>query len=218
VEGLADGCQALGTPVTGGNVSFYNQTGTTPINPTPVVGVLGVHDDVRRRLSMAFITEGAPVMLLGETREEFGGSEWAHVVYGHLGGLPPLVDLAAERALASVLVAGAREGVLAAAHDLSDGGLSQALVESCLRGGLGCRIALAGDPFVELFSESVARAVVAVRVGGEARLTALCEAAGVPVRRLGVIGGDALEIEDVFSIPLSELREAHQVTLPRYVG
>jgi phosphoribosylformylglycinamidine synthase II len=218
VEGLADACHALGTPVTGGNVSFYNQTGETPINPTPVVGVLGVHDDVRRRLSMAFITEGAPLVLLGETREEFGGSEWAHVVYGHLGGLPPRVDLAAERALASVLVAGAREGILAAAHDLSDGGLSQTLVESCLRGGLGCRVSLTGDPFVELFSESVARAVVAVRPGSEARLTALCEAAGVPSRRLGVIGGDALEVEDVFSIPLAELREAHQVTLPHYVG
>jgi phosphoribosylformylglycinamidine synthase len=218
VEGLADACHALGTPVTGGNVSFYNQTGTTPINPTPVVGVLGVHDDVRRRLSMAFITEGASLVLLGETREEFGGSEWAHVVYGHLGGLPPLVDLAAERALASVLVTAGRDGILAAAHDLSDGGLSQALVESCLRGGLGCRIALPGDPFVELFSESVARAVVAVRAGGEAKLLALCEAAGMPARRLGVIGGDALEIEDVFSIPLSELREAHQVTLPRYMG
>ena len=100
VEGLADACQVLGTPVTGGNVSFYNQTGATPINPTPVVGVLGVHDDVRRRLSMAFIVDGASLFLLGQTREEFGGSEWAHVVYGHLGGLPPLVDLPAEIALA----------------------------------------------------------------------------------------------------------------------
>jgi phosphoribosylformylglycinamidine synthase II len=218
VEGLADACQALGTPVTGGNVSFYNQTGDTAINPTPVIGVLGVHDDVRRRLSMAFLTEGASIVLLGETREEFGGSEWAHVVYGHLGGLPPRVDLAAERALASVLVAGAREGILAAAHDLSEGGLSQALVESCLRGGLGCRVSLPGDPFVELFSESVARAVVAVRPGDAARLATLCEDAGVPARHLGVVGGDALEIDDVFAIPLAELRQAHQVTLPGYAG
>jgi phosphoribosylformylglycinamidine synthase II len=218
VEGLADACHALGTPVTGGNVSFYNQTGHTPINPTPVVGVLGVHDDVRRRLSMAFISEGVQLLLLGETREEFGGSEWAHVAHDHLGGLPPLVDLAAERTLASVLVAAAREGILAAAHDLSDGGLCQALVESCLRGGLGCRVSLSDDPFVELFSESVARAVVAVRHGSELRLAALCVAAGVPARRIGVVGGDALEVEGVFSIPLSELRDAHQDTLPRLVG
>ncbi|MGH3392352.1 MAG: AIR synthase-related protein, partial [Actinomadura sp.] len=228
VEGLADGCRVLGTPVTGGNVSFYNQTGSTAINPTPVVGVLGIHDDVRRRVSMAFAADGATLLLLGETREEFGGSEWAHVVYGHLGGLPPLVDLAAEAALASVLVTGAREGLLAAAHDLSDGGLSQALTESCLRGGLGCQVTLPGDPFVSLFSESVARAVVAVRPGNEARLTALCEAARVPVTRLGVVGGDALtvsgqapgggEAQQLFTIPLHELREAHESLLPSYAS
>jgi phosphoribosylformylglycinamidine synthase II len=224
VEGLADACQALGVPVTGGNVSFYNQTGTTPINPTPVVGVLGVHDDVRRRVSMAFASEGSTLLLLGDTREEFGGSEWAHVVYAHLGGLPPLVDLAAEAALASVLISGARDGLLAAAHDLSDGGLSQALVESCLRGGLGCRVTLPGDPFVTLFSESVARAVVAVRPGNEKRVMALCEQAGVPVAPLGVVGGDSLTVlgaadgQPLFSISLAELRESHEATLPRYVS
>ncbi|RMI47507.1 phosphoribosylformylglycinamidine synthase subunit PurL [Actinomadura harenae] len=223
VEGLADGCRYLGTPVTGGNVSFYNQTGDQPINPTPVIGVLGVHDDVRRRVNMAFVTEGATLALLGETREEFGGSEWAHVVYGHLGGLPPKVDLAAEAALASVLVAAARDGLLAAAHDLSDGGLSQALVESCLRGGLGAQVTLHGDAFVQLFSESVARAVVAIRPGAEARVAALCEQAGVPVSQLGVVGGDSLTVnggdqQEVFSISLAELREAHERTLPSYAS
>ncbi|MBO2449053.1 phosphoribosylformylglycinamidine synthase subunit PurL [Actinomadura barringtoniae] len=227
VEGLADACQYLGTPVTGGNVSFYNQTGSTPINPTPVIGVLGVHDDVRRRVNMSFSSEGNVIALLGETREEFGGSEWAHVVYDHLGGLPPLVDLAAEKALATVLVTAAREGLVTAAHDVSDGGLSQALVESCLRGGLGAKITLPGDPFVSLFSESVARAVVAVRPGAEARLQALCEQAGVPVSQLGVTGGDSLAItgrgpegdqQELFSIPLAELREAHERTLPSYAG
>ncbi|MFP3963998.1 phosphoribosylformylglycinamidine synthase subunit PurL [Actinomadura fulvescens] len=222
VEGLADACQYLGIPVTGGNVSFYNQTGATPINPTPVIGVLGVHDDVRRRVNMSFTSEGATIALLGETREEFGGSEWAHVVYDHLGGLPPLVDLAAEAALASVLVNAAREGLLTASHDISDGGLSQTLVESCLRGGLGARITLPGDPFVALFSESVARAVVAIRPGGEARLAALCEQAGVPVTQIGVTGGDSLTVaghgdtQELFSIPLAELREAHERTLPSY--
>ncbi|MFG2018590.1 phosphoribosylformylglycinamidine synthase subunit PurL [Actinomadura geliboluensis] len=225
VEGLADGCQYLGIPVTGGNVSFYNQTGDTPINPTPVIGVLGVHDDVRRRVNMSLTTDGATIALLGETREEFGGSEWAHVVYGHLGGLPPLVDLKAEAALASVMVAAIRDGLITAAHDLSDGGLSQTLVESCLRGGLGARITLPGDPFVSLFSESVARAMLVVRPGAEARLAALCESAGVPVTQIGVAGGDSLHVtgrgpegdqQELFSIGLSELREAHERMLPSY--
>ncbi|QKG23137.1 phosphoribosylformylglycinamidine synthase subunit PurL [Actinomadura verrucosospora] len=227
VEGLADACQYLGIPVTGGNVSFYNQTGTTPINPTPVIGVLGVHDDVRRRVNMALTSDGATLALLGETREEFGGSEWAHVVYNHLGGLPPLVDLKAEAALASVMVTAIREGLLTAVHDLSDGGLSQTLVESCLRGGLGARITLPGDPFVTLFSESVARAMVAIRPGGEARLAALCESAGVPVTQLGIAGGDALNVtgrgpegdqQELFSIPLAELREANERMLPSYAN
>ncbi|MBW8482061.1 phosphoribosylformylglycinamidine synthase subunit PurL [Actinomadura sp. PM05-2] len=226
VTGLADACQYLGVPVTGGNVSFYNQTGTAPINPTPVIGVLGVHDDVRRRVGMAFVTEGATLALLGETREEFGGSEWAHVVYDHLGGLPPKVDLAAERALAGVLITASREGLLVAAHDLSDGGLSQALVESCLRGSLGAKVTVPGDGFVALFSESVARCLVAIRPGSEGRVAALCEQAGVPVSQLGVTGGDALEIsgrtaegdQELFSIPLAELREAHERTLPSYAG
>jgi phosphoribosylformylglycinamidine synthase II len=211
--GLADACLALGIPVTGGNVSFYNQTGSTPINPTPVIGVLGVHADVRRRTAMAFAAEGHKLVLLGTTREEFGGSEWAHVMYGHLGGLPPRVDLPAEAALGSVLITAAQEGLLSGAHDISDGGLSQALVEASLRGGLGVRVALQGDPFVELFSESVARAVVAVRPEGEARLVDICRQAGVPFTTIGVVGGDAFVLDGVFSIPLSELREAHTGTI-----
>src|SRR5690606_8579754 len=99
VRGLADCCQTLGTPVTGGNVSLYNETGDVAILPTPVVGVLGVLDDVARRTPLGFRETGHAIYLLGTTREEFGGSEWAHVVHGHLGGLPPAVDLDAERQL-----------------------------------------------------------------------------------------------------------------------
>ncbi len=163
VRGLTDGCRELGLPVTGGNVSFYNQTGSTAILPTPVVGVLGVLDDVRRRVPQGFASAGESVWLLGETREELSGSEWAHVVHGHLGGRPPVVDLPAERALAGLLRQAGLEQLVTAAHDVSDGGLAQALAECCLRRGVGARVALPdGDPFVALFAESVARAVVAV--------------------------------------------------------
>ncbi|MQA88326.1 MAG: phosphoribosylformylglycinamidine synthase subunit PurL [Streptosporangiales bacterium] len=216
VRGLADGCQELGIPVTGGNVSFYNQTGETPIHPTPIVGVLGVIGDVRRGLSHGFAKSGATVALLGETHDEFGGSEWAHAVHGHLGGRPPRVDLAAERALASVLVAAAGEELLAAAHDLSDGGLADALAEACLHGGVGCRLVLPErlDPFVALFSESAGRAVVAIRPGAEVRFAVLCAARGVPLTKLGVLGGDALEFDGLFRVSLDALREANESTLP----
>src|SRR5215210_3097173 len=160
VRGLADGCRELGLPVTGGNVSLYNQTGEVAINPTPVIGVLGVHEDVRRRVPSGWRKDGETVLLLGETREELGGSAWAAVAHGHLGGHPPAVDLPAERALADVLVALAHEGAIGSAHDLADGGLAQALAESALRYGTGAVLRLDGDPFVALFSESAARAVV----------------------------------------------------------
>jgi phosphoribosylformylglycinamidine synthase len=216
--GLADGCATLGIPVTGGNVSFYNQTGGAAIHPTPVVGVLGVHDDVRRRLSIGFATGGASIVLLGRTRLELGGSARAQVTHGHLGGRPPRPDLDAERSLAAVLIAAASGGLLAAAHDLSDGGLAIALAESCLRGGLGCRVTLPGDPFSYLFSESAARAVVAVRPGSQPAFAALAAEHDLPAEVLGSVGGDSLLVADCFEIPLAELAAAHGGTLPALFG
>jgi len=236
VRGLADGCAALGVPVTGGNVSFYNQTGTTPIHPTPVIGVLGVHDDVRHRLAIGFGREpdgepGGPgaarapggtaaarIVLLGRTRAEFGGSAWAHVLHGHLGGRPPEPDLDAERRLAALLAAAAEAGVLSAAHDLSDGGLAVALAESCLRGETGCVVTVPGDPFTSLFSESAGRAIVAVRPGAEAAFDQLRAAHDVPGVRLGAVGGDSLVFAGLFTIGLDELAAVHTRTLPALFG
>jgi len=218
VRGLADACLALGVPVTGGNVSFYNQTADAAIHPTPIVGVLGVHDDVRRRLSIGFGLAGCSVVLLGRSAAEFGGSLWAHVAHRHLGGRPPAVDLGAERALAAVLAASADRGLLAAAHDLSDGGLAIALAECCLAGGEGCAVRLAGrlpgGEFAQLFGESAARAVVAVRPGADAEFSELCETIGVTAAVLGVTGGPSLKITGSFAVPLEELAAAHQGTLP----
>jgi phosphoribosylformylglycinamidine synthase len=197
VRGLADGCLELGVPVTGGNVSFYNQTGGTAILPTPVVGVLGVIDDVDRRTPMAWGPDGELVYLLGTTRDELAGSEWAHEVHGHLGGSPPLVDLAAERTLAQILVAGSRDGMLTAAHDVADGGVAQALVEMALRADVGARTWVPDgvDPFVHLFSESTGRAVVVVARSEELRFTEMCGARRFPCTRIGVVdsglGADA---------------------------
>jgi len=220
VRGLADGCAALGVPVTGGNVSFYNQTGAVAIHPTPVVGVLGVHDDVRRRVSIGFRAASGPasIVLLGRTAAEFGGSAWAHVLHGHLGGRPPAPDLDAERRLAGLLAAAAAAGLLSAAHDLSDGGLAVALAESCLRGGAGCAVRLPGDPFTALFSESAGRVIVAVRPGAEAAFGQLRDAHGVPGEAIGTVGGDSLVVDGCFAIPLAELAAVHTRTLPALFG
>ncbi|MEV4997558.1 phosphoribosylformylglycinamidine synthase subunit PurL [Streptomyces niveus] len=214
-RGLADGCLQLGTPVTGGNVSLYNQTGETAIHPTPVVAVLGVIDDVTRRTPIAFAEEGQLLYLLGETREEFGGSAWSQVIHDHLGGLPPAVDLDREKLLGEILISGSRDGMIDAAHDLSDGGLIQAVTESCLRGGKGARLVVPDglDAFTFLLSESAGRAVVAVPRSEELRFTDMCGARGLPATRIGVVDGEDIEVQGEFSIPLSELRDAHEGTI-----
>ncbi len=223
VHGLADGCRQLGIPVTGGNVSFYNQTGSTPILPTPVVGVLGVIDDVHRRLPTDFGTEpGETLILLGETRDEFDGSIWAEVAYDHLGGVPPEVDLDHEKLLADILTAASRDGLVSAAHDLSEGGLIQAVVESALAGETGCRILLPedADPFVWLFSESSGRVLVAVPRTEESRFTSMLTARQMPWTRIGVVdqGSDSVTVQDQFEVTLDELRAVHEGTLPKLFG
>nr|WP_269809499.1 phosphoribosylformylglycinamidine synthase subunit PurL [Kineosporia rhizophila] len=222
VRGLADGCQTLGIPVTGGNVSLYNQTGSTAIHPTPVVGVLGVLEDVARRTPSGWKSAGAQLFLLGTTRAEFAGSEWAWSQHQHLGGLPPQVDLEAERALAAVMVAAANDGLVVAAHDLSDGGLAQVLVESSLRYGVGATVSLEAacerdgvDAFTLLFAESTARAVVAVKPEAMQLFTQACLANEVPVVALGSTGGESLTVTGHFSLELDELRTAHESTLPQ---
>ncbi|MGN6795446.1 MAG: AIR synthase-related protein, partial [Streptosporangiaceae bacterium] len=220
--------------VTGGNVSFYNQTGTAAIQPTPVVGVLGVLDDVRRRLPSGFGPSGETIMLLGRTTSEFGGSLWAQATHGHVGGVPPAVDLDAERRLAAVLAAGAARGLLSAAHDLSDGGLGLALAECCLTGGnrapmpgteagTGCVVTLpagAGEPgpLAALFSESAARAIVVLRPGAEADFAELCAEQEVPATRLGRTGGQYLEVTGQFAVPVAELGAVSRRTLPELFG
>ncbi|MFW0789137.1 phosphoribosylformylglycinamidine synthase subunit PurL [Gordonia sp. CPCC 205333] len=223
VRGLADGCVQLGIPVTGGNVSFYNQTGSTPILPTPVVGVLGVIDDVRRRIPTGIGTEpGETLILLGATRDEFDGSIWSQVVHDHLGGVPPVVDLAHEQLLGEILVASSRDGLISAAHDLSEGGLIQTVIEAALAGETGCRIILpeGADPFVTLFSESAGRVLVAVPRTEESRFSAMLDARGMPWTRIGVVdqGSDSVSVQDHFEIALQELRDTFESTLPKLFG
>ena len=189
VRGLADGCLALGIPVTGGNVSFYNQTGGTAIQPTPVVGVLGVHDDVRRRLSIRLRRGRAPASCCSagprpSSAARCGpGSRTATSAAGR----PPWTWTPSARSPAVLVAAGAPAACSTAAHDLSDGGLALALAECCLAGGSGCTgDACPATPFVGLFSESAARAVVAVRPDAEAGFAGCAPAHGVPAAGIGV--------------------------------
>ena len=234
VTGLADACLEMSTPVTGGNVSFYNQTGDVAIHPTPVIGVLGVIDDVERRTPMAWAEDGELIYVLGTTRDELAGSEWAHAVHNHLGGLPPVLDLSAEKTLAEILVAGSRDGMLSAAHDVSDGGIVQTLAEMAMRSNIGARVWVPDnlDPFVFLWSESATRAVVVVPRSEELRFTEMCAARNFEATRIGVVdsgqgaeqGSDdqVLAIDGIYGStvvwPLGDLRTASEATLPALFG
>lgn len=224
VHGLADGAQQLGTPVSGGNVSFYNQTGSEAILPTPVVGVLGVIEDVTTSIpSRCPARTGLTVFLVGSTADERAGSIYQQVVCGNLGGLPPQVNLNNERALADLCAANT---TILAAHDLSEGGLAQALAELAIYSGVGMDVTITevhDNPTAALFSESASRALL---VTESADAGALCDRAaecGIPIIRLGqttdtaalcVHLGDGAE----FSVTVAELTHAWETTLPKLFG
>ena len=228
VHGLADGAVELGIPVSGGNVSFYNQTGEEPILPTPVVGVLGVIDDVHKSIGneLGLVEEPEVLVLLGETKDEFGGSIWQQVSAREQGnesenglnGLPPQVDLANEQRLADFFVG--NEG-LTAAHDISEGGLAVTAFEMAKRSGVGLSLDLSKvheDAFVAAFSESASRVLVATTADRVDMLLQRAEECGVPAVVVGqTTDNGQLELGGE-SIAVSELREAWAATLPDLFG
>jgi phosphoribosylformylglycinamidine synthase len=229
-RGVADACQDLGVPVTGGNVSLYNGTGEpgridSSINPTPVVGVLGVFDDVGRATPSGWREAGQLLYLLGRTRAELDGSQFAALA-GHLGGFPPAVDVEAERVLAEVMVAASRDGLIDAAREVGEGGLAVAAALGCLRYGVGARIAVddvcAHDGLTAaeaLLSESQARVLCSVPRSEEQRWVDMLAARGVPATRIGVTDDSgALEVQGHFALALDEARAAWDAPLPAHFG
>ncbi len=220
VHGLADGSKEMNIPVSGGNVSFYNQTGEEPILPTPVVGVLGVIEDVHQAIGhdLGTVNEPEKLFLLGETLDEFGGSIWQQISGGGLQGLPPKIDLANEMKLADFFVGNTD---LTAAHDLSEGGLAQAVVEMAVRADRGVELNLGevhGDEFVALFSESASRVLVATTADKADAVLARAAELGIPVAEVGATTeGTDLSFGEV-SVPVSQLREAWTNTLPEHFG
>jgi phosphoribosylformylglycinamidine synthase subunit PurL len=217
IRGIRDACLAFATPVTGGNVSFYNESAGSAIWPTPVIGMLGLLEDIRLRVPSGFPRAGLAVYLLGETFPELGGSEFADVVLGVVAGRPPALDLVKERALHSLLGEAAKADVLASAHDCADGGVAIALVESAIEGGHGFAATIATDlpSHVALFSESASRAVVGVAPEHEQMLSELADSHGVPAQRLGETGGPRVVFDGMFETTLAELREVHETAIPR---
>jgi phosphoribosylformylglycinamidine synthase len=226
VRGMGDACRALQTPVTGGNVSFYNETLGTAIFPTPIVGMVGLLEDIRHATTQWFKAEGDLVFVLGETREELGGTEYLKVMHDLTVGRPPRLDLARERAVQQACVEAIQAGIVSSAHDCADGGLAVTLAECCMSGPgprLGATLELPGDlrPDALLFGESASRILVSVPSAHAERLRAIARGHGVPCVPLGVVGGDHLTLRGRrFNLHLAaeSLYQAWSTGLSRYLG
>jgi len=204
----------------GGNVGFYNESFGEAIFPTPVVGMLGLLEDADKHLEPAFANEGDTVVLLGETKDELGGSEYLKIFFRRVAGQCPSLDLDAEKSLVELLVRAVGEGLLSSAHDLSEGGLGVALAESCILGGIGATVKLQGDlqPHVETFSESQSRAIVSLAPEKVVALEAMAAELGVPLRVIGKTGGKNIVIEGWLDLPVEEVSGIYETSLERMVA
>ncbi|MEK5277330.1 MULTISPECIES: phosphoribosylformylglycinamidine synthase subunit PurL [Paenibacillus] len=197
VDGMAEACRVLDTPVIGGNVSLYNENTTGSIYPTPVVGMVGLVADTDHITTQGFKQEGDSILLLGVTKAELGGSEFQYAVHGVTEGRPPALDLATEKKLLNAVLTSIRGGLVRSAHDLSEGGLAVALAESCISGGIGANVELSANGLrsdVVLFSESQSRIVLTAAPERAEELKAAIAASGVPVEIIGTVGGDRLRV------------------------
>jgi len=215
IRGMGEACRALGVPITGGNVSLYNETDGRAIYPTPTIGVVGLIEDASRVLGSAFREDGDAVYLLGATADDLGGSEYLKTIHGRVAGRPPRLDLGAEKRLLDLMAEAASAGLLRSAHDPSDGGLGVALAECTLTGGgdgLGAEVELpVGLPSASaLFSESPSRMVVSTARAAD--LERLASRIGVPCLRLGVVAGGRLLIRQagrrLVDLAVNRIREA----------
>jgi phosphoribosylformylglycinamidine synthase len=223
VDGIAAACEALAIPVTGGNVSFYNETLGRAILPTPIIGVVGLLEDADRRTTQWFKEEGDRIVLLGDIGGRLGGSEYLHTVHGRLAGVPAPLDLARERAVQEACLVAIESGLVRSAHDCAEGGLAVALAECCVTGPrqLGAAVILPEATRVDelLFGEAPSRIVVTVAPGDVDRLMVLAEKRAVPAHVLGRVGGPSLEVRvgaaARLSVPSDALADAFENGLAR---
>jgi phosphoribosylformylglycinamidine synthase len=219
IAGMGEACRKLNTPVTGGNVSFYNESETLQVYPTPVIGMLGIIDSLAHITPAGFQSEGDVVYLIGETGPEIGGSEYLKSVHNKVAGRPPVLDLEVEQKTQETVLEAIREGLIRSAHDISDGGLAVALAECCVIGkapvGITARVTGELRPDLLLFSESQSRFVLSVAPENEDRFSELLKNRGITFQRIGITGSRVLQINDLLQIPVDELYDIYFNSLSR---
>lgn len=220
VDGMAEACRVLSTPVIGGNVSLYNENAKGAIYPTPVVGMVGLVHDVDHITTQGFKSEGDHILVLGETLAELGGSEFQAVVHGVTEGRPPQIDLDTEKRLLETVLGAIQKGLVKSAHDLAEGGLAVALAESCISGNVGAKVQLETGlrPDVALFSETQSRILLSASPAQAAELEQYISSRGVPVANIGVVAGTTLEIQvngtATLNRPVAGLKQVWEDVIP----
>ncbi len=219
LAGMGDACRALNTPVTGGNVSFYNENPKGAIFPTPVIGMLGIVDDVENDvMTPEFKNQGDVIYYVGADRKGLGGSEYVKAVHGLTTGDAPELDLDFEVKLQKTILQMIKSHRVNAVHDLSDGGLAAALSEMAIHSGLGARVSLAslGSNTTEiLYSEAQSGVVVTVPEAAVAQFESDAENAGIPYYSLGVVNGDSLAIDNIVNLPVQKLADVYESVIPK---
>ena len=212
VRGMGDACEVLKTPITGGNVSFYNESGDIAIYPTPIIGMVGVIPPGVDPPPVGFQNEGDPIVLFGATSAEIGGSEYARTVLGLVGGALPQLDLMREARLGALLRRAIARKLITSCHDVSEGGLAVALAESCVAGGTGAIVAPESglDPHLWLFSETASRILATVPAAVLPEVNDMASAAGIELTVIGEVGGSKLEVEHAFSIDMVDVNERYE--------
>jgi phosphoribosylformylglycinamidine synthase len=234
IEGIVEACNFFRLPVVSGNVSLYNETPESVIHPSPLIGMVGVLENVEQSVGMGFRDTGDAVLLVGQSRDELGGSEYLAVLHDLETGHPPQLDLQLELNVQKFTLAAIRDGLVKSAHDCSDGGLAVALAESCITGNIGARLELpdtvefAANTRLDavLFGETQSRIVISTQPENLPRLQELARAAGVPLSYLGLVGGERLMISDnragalraIVEAPLDELSTAYRGAIARLMS
>lgn len=213
IRGMGDACKALDTPVTGGNVSFHNESKQNAVFPTPTIGMLGVIDDLDKRMSSEFKNEGDLVFVIGDDNKELGGSEYVKQITGKIVGDSPQIDLNKEKNLIKLILKLIKDDIIHSAHDTSEGGLAICLAEKSISSGLGCEVEIENDP-ASLFGESQGRIVVSISPEKESILKSLCSSNDISFKKLGTVKGDYFNIKDVMRYSIDEIRSMYENAIP----
>ncbi|MFC1646621.1 AIR synthase-related protein, partial [Candidatus Omnitrophota bacterium] len=210
-EGISDAAVVLDTPVVSGNVSFYNENPKGTVDPTPAIGMVGVVEDIKKVVTQSFKSEGDAIILLGETKEEIGGSEYLKVIHSQKKGDCPSLDLKKEKALQDTVLAAIDQGLVQSAHDCSDGGLAVTLAESCITGKkIGAQVNLKAGPIRKdalLFGETQSRIILSAKQDDAQKILQLAKKNKVPASVIGKVSGIKLVISDLIDIPVNGLYE-----------